>query len=96
MTAKFRSKRASSLPHNPGPVPAKLAWGWPYFFGVPFEPASTEFPKRDAERPRYALRSRGPHRQEFEAGLKGVSRNRQERFPMQPFPAIAPLRDRAP
>ena len=37
-----------------------------------------------------------PHRQEFEAGLKGTSRNRQERFPMHPFPAIAPLRDRTP
>ena len=46
MTAKFRSKRASSLPHNSGPVPAKLARGWPFFFGVPFEPASTEFPNR--------------------------------------------------
>ena len=46
MTARFRSKRASSLPHDSGPVPAKLAWGWPFFFGVPFEPASTEFPKR--------------------------------------------------
>ena len=44
MTAKFRSKRASSLPHNSGPVPAKLAWGWPLFSGVPFEPASTAFP----------------------------------------------------
>ena len=50
----------------------------------------------DAERPRYALRSRGPHQQKFEAGLKGAYRNRQERFPMQPFRAIAPLRDRAP
>ena len=50
----------------------------------------------DAERPRYALRSRGPHRQEFAAGLKGASRDRQERFPMHPFRTIAPLRDRAP
>ena len=46
MTAKFRSKRASSLPHNSGPVPAKLAWGWPYFFAGAFEPAPTEFQKR--------------------------------------------------
>ena len=46
MTARFRSKRASSLPHNSGPVPAKLAWGWPFFFDGAFEPASTEFPKR--------------------------------------------------
>ena len=97
MTAKFRSKRASSLPHNSGPVPAKLAWGWPLFFGVPFEPASTEFQKRACEAA--ALRAplpRGPHRQKFEAGLKGVSRNKHERFPMQPFRAITPLRDRTP
>ena len=45
----------------------------------------------DAERPRYALRSRGPHRQEFEAGLKGASRNKLERFPMQPFRTIRSL-----
>ena len=49
-----------------------------------------------AKRPRYALRFRGPHRKEFETGLKGTSRNKKERFPMQPFHAIAPLRDRTP
>ena len=48
----------------------------------------------DAERPRCALRSRGPHQQKFEAGLEGASRNRHERFPMQLFHAIAPLRKR--
>ena len=31
MTARFRSNRASSLPHNSGPVPAKLAWDRPFF-----------------------------------------------------------------
>ena len=56
MTAKFRSKRASSLPHNSGPVPAKLAWGWPFFFGVPHSsPPPQSSQSVDAERPRYAL-----------------------------------------
>ena len=32
MTAKFRSKRASSLPHNSGPVPAKLGMGLALYF----------------------------------------------------------------
>ena len=37
MTAKFRSKQASSLPLNSGPVPAKLAWDRPFFMLALFE-----------------------------------------------------------
>ena len=72
MTAKFRSKRASSLPHNSGPVPAKLAWGWPFIFAESHSrPPQQSSKSVHAKRPRYAPRSRGPHRQKFEVGLKG-------------------------
>ena len=44
MTTKFRSNRASSLPRNSGPVPAKLAWGWPFFFDGASGPGATNAP----------------------------------------------------
>ena len=67
MTPRFRSKRASSLPHNSGPVPAKLAWGWPYFFAGAFEPAPTEF----QERTREAVALRAPLPRHSSAKVRG-------------------------
>ena len=79
-----------------GQSPPTRRGAGPYFLESRSSPPPQHSKSVHAERPHCALRSRCPHRQEFEAGLKGASRNKLERFPMQPFHAIAPLRDRAP
>ena len=61
MTARFRSNRASSLPRNSGPVPAKLACGWPFFFDGASGPGATNAPIRTARRDEASRSARPPH-----------------------------------
>ena len=96
MTARFHSSGLPPSRITQGQSPPTRRGAGPSFLesrsSLPPQSSQTV----DAERPRCARRSRGPHRQEFEAGLKGTSRNRHERFPMQPFRAITPPKESHP
>ena len=71
MTARFRSSGLPPSRITLGQSPPSWRGAGPSFLesrsSLPPQSSQTV----DAERPRCALRSRGPHRQEFEAGLKG-------------------------
>ena len=83
MTARFHSSGLPPSRITQGQSPPTRRGAGPSFLESPSSPPPQSSQSAHAERPRCALRSRGPHRQEFEAGLKGASRKRHERFPMQ-------------
>ena len=96
MTAKFRSKRASSLPHNSGPVPANLAWGWPFFFGV--RARRHKRPHTDSPADEASRSASAPHLQVARRALRGRPAkvpHRPLKFPMNATEIAAALSARA-